>query len=148
MTTVSKRISCRQCLQVLACLVLAVVVGCGQGNPRGRRAISGRVTLDGQPLDAGNIRFLPQEADGVGSGAVIANGEHRLDKLQGLPPGTYRVQIFATGDALPPEEIGIAGGFPPPGTERIPPQYNTASTLTIEVAERGSTTFDFDLTSQ
>ena len=138
------------CVCVAFCLTSA---GCGPGNPLGRRAVSGKIALDGAPLDNGNIRFMPRASDGVSTGAVIdARGEYRIEKLQGLPPGKYRVEIYSNhqtkAKSSPPTAHRSAGGFPPPGIERIPPKYNLQSTLTVEMTPSGPTQFDFDLKSQ
>ena len=96
------------------------------------------------PLDNGNIRFMPRASDGVSTGAFIdARGEYRIEKLQGLPPGKYRVEIYSNGEtkanSSPPTAHRSAGGFPPPAIERIPPKYNLQSTLTVELTPSGPT---------
>ncbi len=61
-----------------ACLLLAVV-GCG-GD--GRQAVSGDVTMDGQPLSDGIIRFEPQAGiPGSGAGTAIVDGRFQLMRL-------------------------------------------------------------------
>lgn len=125
-----------------------MLLGCGPGNPLGRQPLSGRIALDGKPLDDGNIRFLPEQSSGISSGATISNGQYSLRTLQGLPPGKYKVQIFAadrTKDATP---VASAGGFPPPQRERIPSRYNTQTTLILEVTASASAMGDFDLKSE
>jgi hypothetical protein len=129
-----------------ALLLSAVCVGCGPGNPLGRQPVAGKVTLDGKPLATGNIRFAPQQSGGVASGAVITEGQYRLETLHGLPPGKYQVQIYsATAAPMPPEKMAVAGSLPPPAVERIPPQYNTASKLSVEVRAGDAGAFDFQL---
>ena len=44
----------------LAVLLATIASGCGPGNPLGRKAVSGTVTLNGAPLPAGSIMFEPQ----------------------------------------------------------------------------------------
>lgn len=132
-----------------AFIILLLLAGCGPGNPLGRLPVSGSITLDGQAVESGNIRFIPQQSDGVSGGAVIAGGEYRMDKRQGLPPGRYQVQIFSgAAPAASPEQIGNTSSFPPPALERIPARYNIASTLTIEVLPGGPETYDFQLKSK
>jgi hypothetical protein len=138
--------------RLLLLLLLMVLPACGPGNPLGRRAIDGRVTLDGSSLGSGHIQFIPQESGGVSSGTIIAQGGYKLETLKGLPPGKYYVQIFSPQDA-PAMGTDAAQQSGPPGAlklgvELLPAKYNAATTLTVEVAPSRSTTFDFDLKSK
>jgi len=126
---------------LVACAGL-MVAGCGPGNPQGRLAISGKVSFEGQPLDQGSIQFSSVDrTSGIVSGAVIHNGSYSIEAEKGLPPGKYRVRVFSGEGAGPEEMPGESTEAP---KERIPAQYNTESTLEIEVS-RGNATFDFDL---
>ena len=66
------------------------------GNPLGRKAISGKITLEGTPLEQGRISFEPLEKrkDGITSGAVIvhevtaAGDEHDLRRPEPSRGGT------------------------------------------------------------
>lgn len=131
--------------------VFVAVLGCGNADPLGRRAISGLVTFDGAPLEQGSILFEPSEGATTSSGAVINQGKYAIQKDLGLPPGKYRVVINAlkpgTGTTLPP------GGFPgeevgPPPQERIPANWNTESNHFIEVTESGPTDFTHEIVSK
>ena len=121
-----------------ACLTLLIVnlPGCGEesdGLPR--EAVSGTVTLDGQPLAEGSIQMLPVNAkDGQTGGAIIKNGKYSIPRSQGLVPGTYNVTIDM------PSLSGAAPDSGPPGPMQaadlpknlIPAEYNTRSALTAE----------------
>lgn len=136
------------------CLVLLVLAsGCGEPNPLGRKAISGAVTFDNDPLEYGMIEFAPKDPAGHSSGAVIENGQYEIAAHQGLPPGQYTVRITSPSNQEPaeveeevlppgPEERGRQ---PPPATERIPAEFNTKSDKVAEVTEDGQNTFDFDI---
>jgi hypothetical protein len=136
-------------LPYLAILSLAVLCcgGCGADNPLGRLAISGSVTLDGEPLPSGTIAFAPQDPAGVSSGGMISEGAYAIVAERGLPPGTYDVRIFSpdsddTAPAGPPGPLG-----PPAVEERLPARYNTETELSITVTADGSAEFDFPLES-
>jgi hypothetical protein len=111
----------------------------------GRKAISGKVTLGGAPLERGSISFEPQQKDGVSSGAVITDGRYEIEAVKGLPVGDYLVRIHASrGGAEALDE--------PPGPtakrsapELIPAEYNTKSDKIISVTEDGPTEFNFDV---
>ncbi len=137
---------------VLISLLLISCPGCGPGNEQNRQPLSGQVTLDGDPLEAGSISFEPLDATGeaIRAGAAIQDGAFRIDQEKGLPPGKYRVRISAgrpAGDADQPAKL--------PGAPRpvivpksiIPAKYNMNSELEVEIVEGDENEFDFDLVS-
>ena len=134
-------------LSTVFVLFVVSLMACQDANPLGRQAVSGKVTFNGQPLDHGNVEFVPQEVGGVGSGAVIRQGAYQISELKGLCPGKYLVRIYsAQNDPTPasPEEVSLQS---PPrlGVQHIPPQYNVKSQLIVEVTEGGSDEFNFEL---
>ena len=74
-------------------LLAATLAGCGPENPLGPQALLGQVTLDGQPLEQGNIEFHPLEGD-VQSGGQITGGRYSIPAHEGATPGKYRVAIY------------------------------------------------------
>jgi hypothetical protein len=130
-------------------LAFSLLSGCGSNNPLGRQAVSGKVNLGGKPLERGTISFEPLDQEGgVASGGLIENGRYEIPELKGLPPGSYRVRIFAGAPNPPgmgPDGQPAAPGADLPGRELIPPQYNVHSELTREITTGGNNQFDFDL---
>jgi hypothetical protein len=130
-----------------ASLALVFVFGCGVQ----KASITGRITLDGAPLETGSIAFLPVDGtESPSAGAVISKGEYEVPRDKGPKPGHFRVEIKsqrATGKQIP------AGSPHPPGTmvdevvEVIPENYNKASTLRFEV-KSGANPANFDLTTK
>ncbi|MDR0705835.1 MAG: hypothetical protein LBF88_12740 [Planctomycetaceae bacterium] len=59
-------------------LLLLIISGCNTHNPQGRVAIRGEVTLDGKPLEHGEILFssLPGSTPAVATGSPIKNGSN------------------------------------------------------------------------
>lgn len=84
---------------------------------------------------------------GVGSGAVINGGSFSLDEEHGLPPGKYRVVVYASkGQNIElPEGFMPGDELPPPPEELIPPDWNTESKQTIEVTDSGPFEFTFNI---
>lgn len=119
------------------------LAGCGgaDGPPLG--AVSGRVTLDGQPLANAVVKFQPADAEGTYSaGRTDENGYYQLRFTRdrnGALVGSHRVSVST---AAPDAEDDH--GNPRPVPERIPVQYNVESTLVHEV-EAGSNDIDLDL---
>ena len=127
----------------------ALFVGCGSENPRGRKAISGHVTLDGGPLDQGNIEFHPMFEGGLQSGGRIAGGSYSIPAHEGVIVGKYRVAIsdFVPTPPLPP---GYMPGdpLPPSPKPKVPAEWNSKSQHTIEVKKEGPFKFDFDIVTK
>jgi hypothetical protein len=124
---------------------MAACIGCGKGGA----TVEGRVTFDGQPVEAGTIVFEPADGAGPSAGGAIENGRYRLAGDAGVTPGKKTVRITAmrkTGRQI--EE----GPPAPPGTmvdeieQFIPATYNTNSSLQVDVTG-GQSTHDFVLTS-
>jgi hypothetical protein len=138
----------------LAAAFLVTVLGCGG---RQYAPVSGRVTLNGQPLANATVSFQPIAPEGsneagMGSAGITnENGEYTLK----LPSGNdgarvaqHRVMIslLAVKDRDPEDDSRpVRGG--PPMMEKLPPRYNAESKLTFEVPSGGSQAANFELTS-
>jgi hypothetical protein len=118
--------------------VLLTVTGCGPGEV----AVSGSVTLDGKPLEEGNIAYrpLPAKATAEATGVPIRGGKYQLK----VRPGQYRIEITATRAAPGPKD---PFGTTPPPKSIIPQRYNAQSELTEEVGT-GTNEFNFTLKSR
>lgn len=107
------------------------MVGCG-GEQFGN--VSGKVTLDGQPLAGATVEFSP-EGGSPAYGVTDEQGRYTLlfsADQKGAAVGNQRVRIFSFNEGRPREK------------ERVPVKYNRQSELVRDV-KRGQQTFDFDL---
>jgi hypothetical protein len=138
--------------------VMLVVAGCsGSGDNLPREAISGVVTLDGQPLADGMIQFSPPQQgveNTTSGGSPIKGGRFSIDQEKGLVPGLYTVSIFAAGKraGADPANKGQPGAGGNKGTdvakELIPARYNSQTELKHEIKKGGSNdNLKFDLKS-
>jgi hypothetical protein len=124
----------------LACLLgLACLSGCSGGAPI---AVSGEVTLDGQPLKEGLIKFIPADGKATTADATIANGQFSAN----VPLGEKRVEIYA------PKVVGKRRMMPESPEvdiieELIPERYNAKSELKMTV-EKGAQSKKFELKSK
>jgi hypothetical protein len=124
---------------LLGSAVLAAAAGCDPG-PR-YHVVTGTVTLDGRPLEAGDILFAdPGGAAGPDPGKV-KDGAFEFRAKE----GRRRVEISASR-IIPGSKTRGAGGEPVP-EEVVPDRYNVASELTAEVAPGGPNRFEFKLTT-
>ena len=128
--------------------MIAILGGCSEAaDPHGRQSLSGTITFEGQPLDAGVIDFLPTgSSQTAGARALVQNGQYSVPSQQGVMPGTYRVVITSPEENTTDPPAGPPGmEMPPPGTERIPAEYNTESEQTVQVSATGDNQFDFTI---
>jgi hypothetical protein len=128
---------------------MALWLGCG-GDSSGRYAITGTVTLDGAPLDKGNISFQPTEGAKTTSGAIVNAGSFSIPKDKGLLPGKYRVEVYAAapGGGGAADADAPPGEGPPPPKELVPPDWNEESKQTIEVKKEGPFKFSFEIATK
>jgi hypothetical protein len=139
--------------------VVILVAGCfgfgcsGAGDELPRQAVSGTVSLDGEPLKKGTIRFIPatqgNQSASVEGGAMIESGGFSIPRdPAGLVPGSYQVAIYGGGSAASGRDAkGPVTGGPSPKKESIPAKYNAKSTLTAEVKKGDANNFKFEMTS-
>ena len=113
-------------------LVLVILAGCSDGNPR-RYPVSGKVLFpDGQPLTTGTVEFesLDQEETLTATGTISADGAFELGTFgvdDGAVPGRYRTVVLSD------TEIGTGterpGLLPPP---TLHPRYREFRTSGLE----------------
>lgn len=137
-------------LSIAATLAATAMVGCGSAKPRTDYRqldlvdVSGRVTLDGQPLAAAEVAAEAPNGS-FSRGITDEHGRYRLwfdTRQPGVTKGPKVVRILATpraGDEADPES-------PPAQRDALPACYNTVSTLRIDVAH-DSSSVDFHLHS-
>jgi hypothetical protein len=111
--------------------------GCGQEGPE-LAEVSGRVTLDGQPLELVDVVFQPSDGTPPSTGRTDADGCYQLlykRGMMGARTGEHTVRIDFTSNLV---------AKPP----RIAPRYNTQSELRGEVKAEEDNVFDFELKSE
>jgi len=128
-------------------LLMLMIAGCtGSGGPE-RAVVSGAVSFNGEPVEEGTISFVPTgTTQGPSTGSPITAGEYSIAADKGPVLGTHRVEIRAyrkTGRKLPPKPPN------PSETEEtvpyIPAQYNSESTLTVEIEPGKNEGTNFEL---
>lgn len=126
-------------------LLVPLTGGCGSG---GTGTVSGKITVNGQPLARGMITFLSDVGKQDSFNASIEKGEYKTDPI---PAGKARINI--TGAMIAPAAAEGKGGNdlqPAPvraaKTPEVPAKYGSWETsgLSIDV-KRGENTFSMDL---
>ncbi len=124
-----------------------ILAGCGgSGDGLPREPISGKVSLNGQPIEKGMITFVLKNAPEPVVTALIEKGEFQLPRAEGPIAGSHGVSIWAKG----PTGKTVKNPDDPEQTvpemkDLVPPQYNLNSTLTADVKTSDANTFTFDL---
>jgi hypothetical protein len=130
--------------------LLVSVIGCS-GQPAAR--VSGRVTLDGEPLAGATVTFVPKASAGnvargpTASGVTDADGRFTLNfgpKSRGAIVGPNRVVISTLTFEDDADERDVHVKTP----ERVPARYNSKTELDFDVPAGGTKAANFDLKSQ
>lgn len=135
----------------LVLLLAAAVVGlAGCGLGAAGTAVTGSVTLDGEPLESGRIVFEPQGAGKMAIG-TIAQGTYQIAADQAPTPGTYLIRITAerpTGKNTAVVSRSLEDQAPAEQYEQyLPAKYNSRSELTLQIPQDSTGKHDFALTS-
>ena len=84
----------RRVFQLVALLVTVSLTGCGDGRPS-RVLVSGTVTIDGEPLKKGTVKFVPTGAR-ASHGVIGSDGSFVMNCYEGgdgIVPGTHKVSV-------------------------------------------------------
>ena len=144
-------------------LSLAIASGC-ESKPAtdygklGLVSVSGRVTLDGEPLAKAVITFDDVQDGTFSFGQTDSGGQYKLrfdSDMPGVKPGRKIVRISTSRKilGLNSSESGGEGGSdervekPEPAKELVPGRYNRKSGLTADVGP-SNRTFHFELSSK
>ncbi len=168
MTRVSQSI----CFVVTLSLV-SVLGGCKGSDKPDTVPVSGKVTLDGVPVEGASVMFRPEGPGRPGTAMTDANGMYSLSSYgepnDGAVPGVYTVAVIKIGG---PGASALAGSLPPPsdpnalstisatpGTNSaevpeteyfVPKKYTDPSTsgLKLTIPEDGSDSINLELTTK
>lgn len=123
-----------------AVLIAMFFSAAGCGSRSDLASVTGKITLDGQPLANAFVVFAPTSQGTSSRGKTDAEGRYEMmfsDREKGAWIGENLVRIN-TGD--------VGSGDVAGPKERVPAVYNEATTLKVEV-KPGTNAFDFDLKS-
>lgn len=140
---------------ITACLA-ALTAGCGSETvTHTRAAVQGTVTLNGEMLRSGRVRFVPIDGTpGPKTTLDIIDGHFLADAELGPVVGRHRVEVLSDDSHLPaPDDEGamerLRESGPPDTTPQvIPPRFSTNSQLSVSVSETEFNRFDFELQSR
>lgn len=81
----------------LAIVSLATLSGCSDGRPQ-RVPVSGKIMIDGEPLESGYVRLVPPNARPAGS-EIVSGGNFSLttfEEKDGATLGEHKVIVIAS----------------------------------------------------
>jgi hypothetical protein len=126
-----------------------VLLICGCGGHGERQSIEGTVTLDGKPLENGQITFVPQaDTKGPTAGATIAGGKFLVSAAGGPFAGKFRVDITASRPSGKKIADRFTGKLTDECEQFIPARYNSQSQLTADVKAGVENRFEFTMNSK
>lgn len=148
---------------VACCLVGMIVVGCGPKGPE-LGSVTGKVTLDGNPVTNGLVTFVPVGGGRPATGKTDENGQYVLVGVDGKGAllGQHQVSVTTVKEAATVTEIrsdspeyakqAVSGSSSSDYNtakvvEPIPARYNTNTELSFEV-KAGSNVIDLELKSE
>lgn len=146
----------------LACALAmtAALLGCSGSDFPETYPVTGKVTLQGKPVEGAQITFVVEGAPRMAMGTTDAEGNYTLSTFEpgdGAMPGSHKVMVASPAVEAPVMDPGNPGGdygammrqaaSGRPAEGAIPPKYNSPQTsgLTAEVTAEGPNAFDFDL---
>jgi len=122
-----------------AAIVVMAVIGCGGKQGVGvdpTAPVKGSVTLDGEPMPAGEVQF---EIEGQPPQIIpVTNGTFEGDAL----PGSNKVKIYVY-ETQTDDMTGVESKV-----NILPEQYNLNSTLKADVPKEGATDLSFAVKSK
>jgi hypothetical protein len=139
-------------LQLILCLTLPLLVGCGSGGPT-THSVSGRITYKDKPVADAQIGFVPSDNTSdvkPARGQTDADGRYTLstylgpgDEAGGAMAGTYKVTVTKS---LPQDKVVTYEEMQNFKSE-VPVHYSQTNTtpLTASVTAGGANAFDFVL---
>ena len=133
----------RRCHLIIGSAFGLLLAGCGESGPQ-IAEVTGLVTLDNSPLAGALVSFEPTGPGRTSVGNTDESGRYRLQftpDRYGALPGEHNVRISTKQFVFDEER-----GEDVPQPERVPPVYNTESTLKATVESSGSEV-DFTLES-
>jgi len=145
--TTNRKSAARYLSPLLLCTAWLVLASTGCSDPLKdkRGEVSGTVTLDGQPVAKGEIRFIPNGANsGPSTGGPITDGKYHIGYKTGPAVGSNEVQF--DGTRLTGKKVTIKGSELDERVDVFPTKYQMVSPEQRDV-KPGKNTFDFDLKS-
>ena len=159
---------------VIACLLVGLVCFAGCGSDDGHRKVTGKVTMNGEPVDGASLMFYAQDSTGEGGGGKTdASGNYSITAPSavkgGLFPGEYKVTIAKYAEVVDEDQQAYESGEitydelqerkaakgpygkVETGELLTPAQYSNtnATPLTVTVTDDPKqNVFDFDLTEE
>ncbi len=139
---------------------LTALVGCGGGETGESlgATVTGKVTLDGTPVEGATVTFRPTGGDQKGAfGRTDAEGNYTLSTSAatvGVAPGNYQVTVtkMEVAQSTGPQEgdpdyTGAPAPTPPPKS-LLPEKYSKANTSGLEATvTEGENNIPLELTN-
>ena len=117
----------RQAFVAILGIWLACQIGCSSAHELETAPVRGTVTLDGTPVSAGGVRFVPELGRGA-TAAIAEDGTYVLGTYRqsdGAIVGKHKVAVLQY-------RVTEGGSGPPPGFVPIPSKYRNSESSGLE----------------
>lgn len=125
--------------------------GCGGGGDLPRVAVSGSVTVDGQPVPNGVVRFAPSSGtEGPMANCMITDGRYRIPSDEGPVAGNYEVRVHAYNDpnsrpAKPTQREAVPADKLGPKTSPADLKVDENSVASVKPVKEAKRTFNITI---
>jgi len=123
-------------------LSLIILASCGHGDRPEIGYVTGKVTLDGEPLPKAVVFFRPQAGGRTSVGITKEDGSYEMTYIGttlGAKVGKHDVRITTGGDAV---DASGKNYYQP---EMLPAKYNDKTELSADVAPGDNPPFNWEL---
>lgn len=129
---------------ILLGAAVTLCLGCGETMPA---SVSGKASIDGQPLTSGKVAFHPIGAGTIAYGTINSSGNYQLSTgtTPGIAPGEYTATVVVNG---PMPDYGPTAPVPAaPLLSPVKYASKQSSDLRFSV-NQGSNTINLELKSR
>ena len=134
------------CVISLLAIVVILLPGCGPPKTKTVK-VTGKITVDGNPIEMGTISFHAVDGEVVSGGGVIANGIYEAE----VPPGKKKVLVVGQKVSGTEPLYKDMPDSPTRDTYQLltPFEYNHKETTPLEAEITGATKdLNFDVDSK
>jgi hypothetical protein len=134
---------------LLLCGCILLTAGCGGGGKTAQ--VSGRITINGQPLAHAKVAFQPiggankNEVGPTAQGETDADGKYTLTLIASGKKGATVGENLVSISKLEGPPSDPTNDNPPPRPELVSPEWNTESKKKFTVTPDGTSKADFDV---
>jgi len=135
----------RRCALLVICVSAVVAGGCSRGDKIELVPVEGIVTLNGAPLADASVVFHPKPKGRPSSGKTDGEGRFKLAYLEGKMGALVGKHLVSISTFVEPDSDSDDPEVQQGRSEVVPPEYNTQTTLEVDVEAGPGEMLEFPL---